>query len=52
MAKSSDEGELPGLGWFDASVKKFDESKIGFKPKLPHMELERDKADGITPAVK
>ncbi|KZN29562.1 imidazole glycerol phosphate synthase subunit HisH [Pseudoalteromonas luteoviolacea] len=37
MAKSSDEGELPGLGWFDASVKKFDESKINFKPKLPHM---------------
>ncbi|EPE3041958.1 imidazole glycerol phosphate synthase subunit HisH, partial [Vibrio cholerae] len=37
MAKSSDEGVLPGLGWFDASVKKFDESKIKFKPKLPHM---------------
>lgn len=37
MAKYSDEGELPGLGWFDASVKKFDVSKIAFKPKLPHM---------------
>ena len=37
MAKSSEEGILPGLGWFDATVKKFDESKIDFKPKLPHM---------------
>lgn len=37
MAKSSDEGKLPGLGWFDATVKKFDESKLYFKPKLPHM---------------
>ena len=37
MAKSSDEGILPGFGWFDATVKKFDESKIDFKPKLPHM---------------
>lgn len=37
MAKSSEEGLLPGLGWFDASVKKFDDSKIKFKPKLPHM---------------
>ncbi|BBN80427.1 imidazole glycerol phosphate synthase subunit HisH 2 [Pseudoalteromonas sp. A25] len=37
MATGSDEGKLSGLGWFDASVKKFDESKINFKPKLPHM---------------
>ena len=31
LAKSSDEGKLPGLGWIDASVKKFDESKINFR---------------------
>lgn len=37
MAKASEEGELEGLGWFDATVKKFDEDKIKFKPKLPHM---------------
>ncbi|NLU96892.1 imidazole glycerol phosphate synthase subunit HisH [Marinomonas sp. UCMA 3892] len=37
MAKSSEEGVLSGLGWFDATVKKFDESKIEHKPKLPHM---------------
>ena len=37
MAHSSDEGVLQGLGWFDASVKKFNERNIFFKPKLPHM---------------
>jgi glutamine amidotransferase len=37
LAKSSDEGVLPGLGWVDASVKKFDESKIQYATHLPHM---------------
>jgi len=37
LAKSSDEGTLPGLGWIDASVKKFDESKILYTTHLPHM---------------
>jgi len=37
LAKSSDEGKLDGLGWIDASVKKFDESEIRFKTHLPHM---------------
>lgn len=37
LAKSSDEGELPGLGWIDGIVKKFDASKIPFKTRLPHM---------------
>lgn len=37
LANSSDEGKLPGLGWVDAEVKKFDESKIKFKTHLPHM---------------
>lgn len=37
LAKSSDEGQLPGLGWINSSVKKFDESKIKFKTHLPHM---------------
>lgn len=36
LAKSSDEGELSGLGWIDAVVKKFDKSKIKNAP-LPHM---------------
>jgi len=35
MTKSSEEGVLPGLGWFDAEVKKFnlDDKKL----KIPHM---------------
>jgi glutamine amidotransferase len=37
LAKSSEEGVLPGLGWLDASVKRFDELKINFKTHLPHM---------------
>jgi glutamine amidotransferase len=36
LAKSSDEGELSGLGWIDGVVKKFDKSKIQNGP-LPHM---------------
>lgn len=37
MAKSSEEGTLQGLGWFDAEVKLFDTSKIPYKTRLPHM---------------
>jgi len=37
LAKTSDEGSLGGLGWIDASVKKFDTSKIPFDTHLPHM---------------
>jgi glutamine amidotransferase len=37
LAKSSDEGKLPGLGWIDGSVRKFDVSGIPYKTKLPHM---------------
>ena len=37
MAKKSEEGNLKGLGWFDASVKKLDVSLLNQKPYLPHM---------------
>lgn len=50
MSASSDEGELAGLGWFDATVKKFDENEIKLKPKLPHMgwnEIEPQHAHSI-----
>ena len=36
MAKSSDEGNLPGLGWLDAKVKKLDNINDG-KLSIPHM---------------
>jgi imidazole glycerol-phosphate synthase subunit HisH len=37
MAMSSEEGELKGLGWIEASVKKFNKEKLGDKNPLPHM---------------
>lgn len=37
LAKSSDEGKLPGLGWIDGNVKLFDTTKIPYKTRLPHM---------------
>ena len=37
MGYGSEEGDLPGLGWIPGNVKKFDESRIEIKPKLPHM---------------
>ena len=37
MADSSEEGELPGLGWIKGRVNKFDPSKIDSLPKVPHM---------------
>jgi imidazole glycerol-phosphate synthase subunit HisH len=37
LSISSDEGVLPGLGWIDGTVKKFDASALNSKTKLPHM---------------
>jgi len=37
MGNISDEGKLAGLKWIDASIKKFDETKIQQVTKLPHM---------------
>ena len=37
LAKSSDEGEMSGLGWIDGAVKRFDRAEIGEERPLPHM---------------
>lgn len=37
MARRSDEGSLPGLGWLDAEVRRFDEARFTQKTHLPHM---------------
>jgi glutamine amidotransferase len=37
MACSSEEGRLPGLGWIDGHVKKFDPSVLPHSTRLPHM---------------
>jgi glutamine amidotransferase len=36
MARSSEEGELPGLGWIDSVVRRFDERALAGMP-TPHM---------------
>jgi glutamine amidotransferase len=37
MGNYSEEGKLAGLKWIDASIKRFDESKINQVTRLPHM---------------
>jgi glutamine amidotransferase len=37
LSKGSEEGKLPGLGWIDGYVKKFNPDLILSKPKLPHL---------------
>jgi len=37
LAKSSEEGILPGLGWIDGEVKKFDAKQLTQSTHLPHM---------------
>lgn len=37
LAQRSEEGELPGLGWVDGEVRRFDESAFAVKAQLPHM---------------
>lgn len=55
MAKSSEEGKLPGLGWIDAEVKQFSESDITMKPHVPHMgwnTLHCKTSDGLLKGFK
>lgn len=37
MAKGSEEGSLPGLGWIDADVVRFDTARFNQRTHLPHM---------------
>ena len=37
MGLQSDEGQLEGLKWIDANIRKFDESTLHQRTKLPHM---------------
>ena len=37
LCESSEEGNLPGLGWIKGSVKKIDKSLLKEKPYLPHL---------------
>ena len=37
FGKKSEEGRLPGLGWIDAEVRKFQFEETGCRLKIPHM---------------
>lgn len=37
LSRSSEEGKLPGLGWINGTVKKFNSSGLDSKIQLPHM---------------
>jgi len=37
LAHSSEEGNIPGLGWLDGEVKRFDDAQLEAKNPLPHM---------------
>lgn len=37
LAKKSEEGKLPGLGWINGQVKLIDKTLLTQKPKIPHL---------------
>ena len=37
LARSSEEGSLPGLGWIDGEVKRFNPSSLKHSMRVPHM---------------
>ena len=41
LARSSEEGRLPGLGWIDGEVRRFEAERLVHKPRLPHMGWNR-----------
>lgn len=50
MARASDEGHAPGLGWLDAHVRLFDDSKFSGRTHLPHMgwnDVDPVRTDGL-----
>ena len=51
LAKSSEEGILPGLGWIDGKVKIFDTSLIPYKTRLPHMGWNSINPDNLNPLM-
>jgi len=54
LARRSDEGSLPGLGWIDADVRRFDDSLFAQRTRLPHMgwnDIERRREHALLGAL-
>ncbi len=52
MTRSSEEGNLPGLGWVDASVKKFKSQNLAGMVNLPHMGWNDISAKNTNPLLE
>lgn len=55
MTQRSDEGEMAGLGWFDAETIAFDKSQMGNRLRIPHMgwaEVEFSKKSSLFAEMK
>lgn len=52
LAESSEEGHLSGLGWISGQVRRFDESRIPFATRLPHMGWNDVETDTASPVFK
>jgi glutamine amidotransferase len=51
LAKSSEEGSEPGLGWIDGVVHKFDVEALKHKTRLPHMGWNQVETTRETPLL-
>ncbi|KKB79396.1 imidazole glycerol phosphate synthase [Devosia limi DSM 17137] len=54
LASSSDEGNMPGLGWVPGRVRRIDQHSINSVPKLPHMgwnSIQRRGSDPILDGI-
>lgn len=49
LANDSEEGNLPGLGWINATVKRIDASRLTHTTRLPHMGWNDVKTDMQNP---
>lgn len=52
LADSSEEGDMPGLGWVKGRVRKFDITNLPHKTRLPHMGWNKITPDPRSPILQ
>jgi imidazole glycerol-phosphate synthase subunit HisH len=52
LASSSEEGQLPGLGWIPGHVRRIDTSELASGPRLPHMGWNSIRPRGDAPIFR